>query len=60
MKVVIQVVAIVLMIAGLYVMFSSSMVGGGLSGLIGVPLFIIGLVLVLLPVLRRYNGNSLD
>jgi membrane-bound ClpP family serine protease len=59
-KLVVQVVAIVLIIGGLYVMFSSSMVGGGLSGLIGVPLFIVGLVLVLLPVLRRHNGNSHD
>jgi hypothetical protein len=34
------------------------MVGGGLSGLIGFPLFIAGLVLVLLPVISRHNGNS--
>jgi uncharacterized Tic20 family protein len=59
-KVIIQIIAIVLIVSGLYVMFSSSMVGGGLSGLVGVPLFIIGLVLVLLPVIRRYNGNSDD
>jgi uncharacterized membrane protein HdeD (DUF308 family) len=57
-KIVIQIIAILLIIAGLYVMFSSSMVGGGLSGLIGFPLFIAGLVLVLLPVIRRHNGNS--
>jgi multisubunit Na+/H+ antiporter MnhC subunit len=58
MKVVVQIIAILLLISGLYVMFSSSMVGGGISGLIGFPLFVVGLILVLLPILRRHNGNS--
>jgi membrane-bound ClpP family serine protease len=60
MKVATQIIAIVLIIAGLYAMFSSSMVGGGLSGLIGFPLFVVGLILVLLPIIRRYNGDSHD
>ncbi len=49
MKLLIKIIAHVLILAGMFVMLSSSMTGGGLSGLIGLPLFIVGLAALFLP-----------
>jgi protein-S-isoprenylcysteine O-methyltransferase Ste14 len=57
-KFIIQILTIALIVLGLFVMFSSSMVGGGLSGLIGVPLFIAGLALGVWQVARQRRLNS--
>ncbi len=58
MKIINHIIAIVLIVSGLFVMFSSSMVGGGLSGVIGFPLFVAGLLLALLPVIREDSGSA--
>lgn len=58
MKIIYQLIAILLIASGLFVMFSSSMVGAGISGYVGVPLFAVGLFFAVLPLLGRRNGNA--
>ncbi len=58
MKIISQLIAIVLIPLGMFAMFSSSMVGAGVSGYVGVPLFAAGLFFAVLPLLRRHNGNA--
>jgi hypothetical protein len=48
-KLLIKIIAHVLILSGMFIMLSSSMTGGGLSGLIGLPLFIAGLASLFLP-----------
>ncbi len=57
MKTISQIIAVTLIAAGLFVMFSSSMVGAGISGFIGVPLFAVGILFAVLPFIRRSNGS---
>lgn len=49
MRVLNKIAALALLLAGVLVMFFSSLVGGGLSGIIGIPLFAVGLGWLLLP-----------
>ena len=58
MKLIYQLIAAVLIASGMFAMFSSSMVGAGVSGYIGVPLFAVGLFFAVLPLLGRRNGNA--
>jgi protein-S-isoprenylcysteine O-methyltransferase Ste14 len=57
-KFIVQLLTVALVVTGLFVMFSSSMVGGGLSGIVGVPLFIAGLALGVWQVARQRRLNS--
>ena len=43
----------VLMAAGVLVMAMSSLIGGGVSAYVGLPLFIVGFLWLLIPVYRR-------
>lgn len=56
MKIINHIIALVLIVSGLFVMFSSSMIGGALSGVFGFPLFVAGLLLALLPLFRGSDG----
>ncbi len=58
MKIINHIIALVLIATGLYVMFSSGMAGDGLSGVFGFPLFVAGLLLVLLPLFRGRDGTN--
>jgi uncharacterized membrane protein HdeD (DUF308 family) len=57
-KIIVQLISIALIVLGLFVMFSSSMVGAGLSGLIGVPLFITGLAVGVWQVSKQRNSSA--
>lgn len=53
-----KVIPILLVVAGGIAMAMSSLVGGGVSALIGLPLFLVGFLWLLLPKFRRRNGES--
>ena len=48
----------VLMAAGIVVMAMSSLIGGGVSGYVGLPLFIVGFIWLLIPVYRRRGDRA--
>jgi protein-S-isoprenylcysteine O-methyltransferase Ste14 len=57
-KIIVQLIAIALIGLGLFAMFSSSMVGAGLSGFIGVPLFVVGLALGVWQIARQRGSSA--
>jgi hypothetical protein len=49
---------VVLLTSGVFVMAMSSLAGGGLSAFVGLPLFLVGYLWLLLPVLQQRKRKS--
>jgi hypothetical protein len=53
-----KVMPVVLLTSGVFVMAMSSLAGGGLSAFVGLPLFLVGYLWLLLPVLQQRKRKS--